>query len=220
MLAIGLVLAVGVGALLWMHAATLHHWADAGASWVRELGPVTFFTAMALLPALGVPVSAFTLTAGPVFEDSLGMPLVLGLVAGAMAANLAITYVLARWVLRPWVLKLCNWLGYRVPEVSRNDQVGLVVLVRVTPGPPYVFQGYLLGLAAIPFQLYFWISWIISTLYAFAFVLFGNALMEGKGRMALVASGLFVGLVIGGRWLRRRFSEKSTTAVADPSDSH
>ena len=44
---------------------------------VRALGPVAFFSLMALLPAVGAPVSVFTLTAGPVFGPTLGLPLVL-----------------------------------------------------------------------------------------------------------------------------------------------
>ncbi len=218
---LGLAAALCLAAVVpvWMYRDTLRAWAEVGADWVRGLGPVAFFSAMAILPAAAVPLSVFTLTAGPVFGPTLGMPAVLGLVSLSMAVNLVVTYTLARWIMRPWLLKLCAWLGYRVPEVSPSDQLKLVVLVRVTPGPPYVLQSYLLGLAAIPFRLYFGISWVISVCYACAFVLFGQALMEGRGRMALLAVGLFVALTVAVRWIKGRVGGKTGDGkVADITD--
>lgn len=175
---------------------------------VRALGPVAFFLAMALLPAAGCPISVFTLTAGPLFGQSLGMPLVFGLVWVSIAFNLTLTYWLSRYALRPWLARLCSWLGYRLPEVPAADHRGLVILVRVTPGPPYVLQSYLLGLAGIPFATYFFISWVISSLYSCAFVLFGDALMQGRGRTALIAVSLFVALTVVVQLLRRHYRKR------------
>src|SRR3954462_12229290 len=47
---------------------------------IRVRGPWVFFAAMALLPAVGFPVMAFGLTAGPAFSERLGMPTVVGCV--------------------------------------------------------------------------------------------------------------------------------------------
>lgn len=181
---------------------------DQGVEIVRETGPVTFFGALALLPAVGIPLSVFTLPAGSVFAPELGMPLVLLLVCGSIAVNLAISYWLSRHLLRPWLIKLLAWLGYKLPEVSAQNHRVMVFLVRVTPGPPYILQSYLLGLAGIPFVIYFTISWIITSLYACAFVLFGDALMQGRGKMALMAIGLFVALTVVVQLIRRRYADK------------
>jgi len=181
---------------------------EQGIEITREAGPVMFFTAMAILPAIGCPLTVFTLPAGSVFAPELGMPLVLLLVCLSIAVNLAISYWLSRHLFRPWLIKLLNWLGYKLPEVSAHNHRTLVVLVRVTPGPPYVLQSYLLGLAGIPFVTYFIISWIISSAYACAFVLFGDALMHGRGKMALIAIGLFVVLTVGVQFIRRRYDCK------------
>ena len=40
---------------------------------LREAGPAVFFAAMALLPAVGFPMMAFTRAAGPVFGPTLGV---------------------------------------------------------------------------------------------------------------------------------------------------
>lgn len=179
--------------------------AEQGVLWVRSLGAPMYFLLMTLLPAAGCPLSVFTLTAGPVFAPTLGMPLVLVLVSLSLAVNLALTYWLARYAVRPWLEKLCRWLGYKLPRAAPADQRGLVILVRVTPGPPYVLQSYLLGLAGIPFATYFLISWGITTMYAGTFVLLGDAVMQGKGRMVLIALSLFAGLTVGVQLLRRHY---------------
>ncbi len=177
---------------------------------VRELGPAAFFSLMAVLPGVGVPVSVFTLTAGPVFAPVLGLPLVVALSLASLGINLALTYGLARWVLRPWVEWLCAWLGFEIPEVSEADQRSLVILVRVTPGPPYVLQNYVLGVARVTFGTYFLISWAVVAFYSTAMILFGDALMNGRGRVALIAASLLVAFVVAVRFARKRLGRSKS----------
>jgi len=210
--AVGLVFLLGAWWCLRTANVDLKSFIELGVVKVRELGPLVFFLAMAVLPAVGVPLSFFTVPAGSVFAPVLGMPLVLLLVWLSIALNLALTYWLSRHVLRPWLLKLCAWLGYKLPEVATANQRGLVILVRVTPGPPYVLQSYILGLAGIPFATYFFISWVISSSYACAFVMFGDALMQGRGKMVLVSIGLFALLTVGVQLLRRHYARKQPKA--------
>ena len=199
---------IGTAAVFVLIGVDLKALLEQGVEMIREAGAVVFFTALAVLPAVGCPLSIFTLPAGSVFAPELGMPLVLLLVCASIAVNLTITYWLSRHLFRPWLIKLLTWLGYTLPEVSAKNHRVLVFLVRVTPGPPYVLQSYLLGLAGIPFVTYFIISWIISSSYACAFVLFGDALMHGRGKMALMAIGLFVVLTVGVQLLRRKYARK------------
>lgn len=180
---------------------------------VRSVGPVAFFSLLAVLPAAGVPVSLFTLTAGSVFAPTLGMPLVILLALACLSINLVISYVLARWIMRPWVERLCGWLGFRMPAVATADHKGLVLLVRVTPGPPYALQNYLLGMAQIPFWTYLGISWAVVSVYSCAVILFGDSLVQGRGRGIVLAVSLLVALSVGVRFLRRYLKRKGTEAV-------
>jgi uncharacterized membrane protein YdjX (TVP38/TMEM64 family) len=180
---------------------------------VRGLGPVAFFTLMTLLPGVGVPVSVFTLTAGPVFAPVMGLPLVVVVSLLCLGVNLALTYGLARWVLRPWVEWLCAWLGFKIPQVAPEDQRSLTVLVRVTPGPPYVLQNYLLGVARVSFPTYFTISWAIVSLYSTAVIIFGDALVNGKGKGALIAVSLLVTFIVGVRFARKRLNRSKIKSV-------
>lgn len=179
-------------------------------AWVRKLGPWPFFTLMALLPAVGAPLSLFTLTVGPLFAPALGLPVVIILALVSVAVNLVLTYVLARWLLRPWMERLCGWLGFNIPEVAEADHRSLVILVRVTPGTPHALQNYLLGMAKIPFATYFFISWLVASLYACAFIVFGDALAHGKGKGVLLGVSLFVALTVGVKFLRKKLARKSS----------
>jgi len=206
--------ALAVGAWGVKHyGSELGGWWEAGLAQVRGAGPVMFFALMAVLPSLGCPMSVFTLTAGPVFGPSLGVVGVLGLTLLSVALNLAFSYWLASRALRPVLAKLVAWLGYTLPRARVQDYGSLVFLVRATPGPPSFVQSYLLGLAHIPFRIYFAISWLISGAYSCAFVLFGDAVVHGHGKRVMLAVGIFAVLTVGVQWLRRRFRNSREAAV-------
>ena len=178
---------------------------------VRSAGPVTFFVAMALLPVVGFPLFPFNLAAGPAFSEQLGLGAVVALASVAIAVNVSLTYWLARWALRPPLAWLVQRLGYRLPEIAPGNHFALAVLVRVTPGPPFFFQSCLLGLAAIPFGLYLVVSWFVATAYSAGVILFGDALMQGRVKTALIALGLLGALAIGIKLLRQRLAKKAVT---------
>ncbi|HTJ78101.1 MAG TPA: hypothetical protein VL357_03820 [Rariglobus sp.] len=197
-------------ALLLMQGVDLKALFNRGLEFIRSLGPVTFFAAMAVLPSFGCPLTAFTLSALPVFGGELGAPAVVGLALASITVNLAFSYWLARYALRPWVEKLLQWMGYTLPKVSPEDHLGLLILVRVTPGPPYALQNFVLGLTMIPFGLYMVVSVAIVSLYSAAFILFGDALVHGRGKMAFVAVSLFVAFSVGVKFLRRHYQRQKT----------
>ncbi|TAG32611.1 MAG: DedA family protein [Verrucomicrobia bacterium] len=154
--------------------------AGEGIYWVRGLGAGWFFVAFALLSGVGVPVSVFSFSAGPVFGPVLGLPTVLALAGLSLAVSLTISYGLARYGLRPWVKRLLNYLGYEVPRVPPEKHHMVTAVARITPGPPYVLQSFLLGLAEVPFFTYLWISWLISTANTSLVIVAGDALAHGN----------------------------------------
>ncbi len=180
-------------------------WATAFAAF-GAAGPAAFFGAMAVLPLFGFPVSPFSLAAGPLFGPSLGTPAVLACGITAIAANLSLAYWLARRALRPILARLVARLGYRLPTASGEDATGLIIFVRVTPGPPFFVQNYLLGLADVPFGRYLGWSVLVQGAFGTAVMLFGDALAQGRGRIAFLALGLLAGLVIATRLVRRHLS--------------
>lgn len=208
--AIGLVLAVG--AVLLLRGVDVKALIERTLGLLRDAGPWAFFTAMALLPALGVPISMFTFTAGPAFAGQLGMGTVVAASLVAITINLALTYWLAMQAFRPLLTRLLQRLGYRLPEIATADMTDLIVILRVTPGPPFFAQSYLLGLARAPFGKYMAISCGITGAYSVAVILFGDALLHGRGKMILLGLVAIVALTAFTHLIRRHYGRKKAKA--------
>jgi uncharacterized membrane protein YdjX (TVP38/TMEM64 family) len=197
-----------VVAVLVLRGLDLRALTDQLMTMVRNTGPTVFFAAMAVLPAVGFPIMPFDLAAGPVFGERLGMPLVVTLALAAITVNFVVSYWLARRALRPLLEKLLNRLGYPVPKMEDSDLTDLTILIRVTPGPPFFVQNYLLGLAGVPFGRYMLISCIVTWVYTAGLVLFGDALLHGKGKMAVLAASLLVVAAVITHWARKHYGKK------------
>jgi uncharacterized membrane protein YdjX (TVP38/TMEM64 family) len=181
---------------------------EQGLALVRGAGPTVFFLGMALLPAFGAPQMAFTLTAGPLFSPQLGMPAVVALALSALLLNMMLSYWLASRVLRPVLEALLKRLDYKIPQVQQGDETGLIVLLRVTPGIPFPVQNYLLGLARTNFGRYLLVSFAIQGPLNGAFIVFGNALLQGKGKVAFLGISVIAVLLIGTHLLRKHYGKK------------
>jgi uncharacterized membrane protein YdjX (TVP38/TMEM64 family) len=166
-------------------------------------GPWVYFAAMALLPCFGMPLLAFSLTAGPVFGPSLGMPVVVIAGLSASTVNILLTYWLARYALRPFLDRMMKRWGHRLPKVEGGDTTDLIILVRVTPGIPFFVQNYVLGLADAPLGKYLVISCAVNWSYTTGLLLFGDALLQGKGKIILIAISVLVVAAVATHLLRR-----------------
>lgn len=175
-------------------------------------GPTVFFAAMAFLPALGAPSSAFSLTAGPAFGAQLGTGTVVLAGVVAVVVNLTSTYWLARRALRPLMARLLARFGYAIPTVQEGDGTDLIVVLRVTPGVPLFAQNYLLGLADVPFGRYLVISCLVQLPLNAGFILFGDALASGRGAVAITAISAVIAVAFAIHFVRKRVAK---TARAD-----
>jgi uncharacterized membrane protein YdjX (TVP38/TMEM64 family) len=182
--------------------------ADTVVAAIREAGAFVFFAAMAVLPALGAPLSVFSLAAGEAFAPQFTMTGVVLLAMIAIAANQALTYWLARYALRPVLARLVERYGYRVPRVNEDNALTIALVVRLTPGPPYFMQGYLLGLAEVPFRLYMIVSWLVVLPWTIAFVVLGKAAREGNFGKIVTVLGVLVLATVLFQFLRRKFAKR------------
>jgi uncharacterized membrane protein YdjX (TVP38/TMEM64 family) len=171
---------------------------------LRRAGPVAFFLAMALLPAVGFPMMAFTLAAGPLFGPTLGPGWVIVWALAAVTVNLLLSYWLATRALRPVVRGVLAWFALPLPEIPAGGSWQLALIVRLTPGPPFWAQSYLLGVMRVPLLPYLTVSLLVMAGYIVALVLGGDAITQGNGRLALAAAGLLVVVSAGWHLLRRR----------------
>lgn len=209
------------GALAWLVPRTgLPAAVEAVVLGLREAGPVIFFAAMALLPAAGFPLFAFTLAAGPVFAPVLGTGWVIAWSLAAVVINLLLTYWLADRVLRPLVSRLQSWGGFSLPDQAVGGAWQLTLIVRLTPGPPFWAQSYLLGLLRVPLAPYLVVSTAVMAGYIVALVCGGAAITQGNGRLAFAAvAGLAVlvaALQLWGRRAARRALRPALAVLPSP----
>jgi len=211
-LAVGLIALIAVLVFAAMRTGLMDA-LDAVVLGLREAGPLFFFVAMALLPAVGFPMLAFTLAAGPVFGPTLGTGWVIGWALAAVMANLLLSYWLASRALRPVVSRLLAWFDFHLPEVPAGGSWQLALIVRLTPGPPFWVQSYLLGVMRVPLLPYLVVSLLVMAGYIVALVLGGEAIAQGNGRLAFAAAGLLVVVVAVLQLLRKRTLLRQAAAV-------
>lgn len=173
--------------------------------------PLLFFAAFAVLPAVGAPISPFYLGAGAAFP----LPLALAGSLAAMSANIALTYLFARWLLHPLAERLARRMGYSVPHVRREDAWVITLLLRITPGPPFFMQHYLLALGRVPMNVYLLVSLPVCGLMGSAVVCAGSGLTSGK--WVNVIGGVFfaVAIVVGVRFGRKALQRRAHVRVGE-----
>jgi uncharacterized membrane protein YdjX (TVP38/TMEM64 family) len=187
-------------------------WMDRVLVAVRKAGPVVFFAAMAVLPTIGFPLSAFTLVAGPVYAPTLGLPVVILCGLAAIICNVALSYWLAARAMRPLAQRVVQRFGYGLPDIEPGAAWMTIMVVRSVPVTPFWLQGILLGLARVPFGPYMLVSTVVPSIYAVALIVLTDAFMRGDRWAIGAAVGLFlaVGTVLHVMRKRLRGSGLST----------
>ncbi len=202
----GVVLAVA--AVLVMRGVDLPALINRGMDLIRRVGPVAFFLAMAVLPTAAVPFSLFTIPAGEAFAPQLGLGMVIAIALVVLAVNLALSYWVARYALRPVLTRLLQRYGYAVPRVTPDNALAVTLVMRLTPGPPYVVQCYVLGIAEVPFGLYMIASWLCQAPWVVGFIVLGQGLLNGNFIVAAKGLGVLVVLVVAVQWLRKKYAKR------------
>jgi uncharacterized membrane protein YdjX (TVP38/TMEM64 family) len=193
---LALLAVIGVALLVW---AIWDH--EAWIAWMQRARPLPFFAVMALLPALGVPTTPLFVLAGATFGTWIG-------VAGslvALGANLALCYGLARG-LRVWMRALLRRFRYELPNLRERGgrAARFTIAVKLAPGVPSFVKHYGLGVAGVPFLVYFGLSMLITGTYAVLLVVLGRSLLAhriGPTVWVVVAAIVLAALVW---WWRRR----------------
>jgi uncharacterized membrane protein YdjX (TVP38/TMEM64 family) len=182
---------------VWDHKALM--------SWIERARPIPFFSAVALLPAFGLPVGPLFVLAGASFGVKLG-------IAGSLAAlgaNLALCYWIARRM-RPRLESLFRRFNSRLPNIaeSKTSTTRFVLTVKLAPGVPAFVKNYALGLTGIPFGLYFGLGMLITGVYAILLVVVGESLLEHRfdRRLWIALAVVGLGLLLAWRVRARRRS--------------
>ena len=194
---LGTLLVAGLLLLLWTQ------WdAEAFAAWKEQAGPLPYFAAMAVLPALGLPMTPLFVVAGATFGALVGL-------AGslvALALHLSLCYWVARSGLRPRIERLLARFDVDLPAFDgrRDRALRFILLVRLAPGVPAFAKNYLLGASGVPYGLFIAVSMAMGSVYAAGFVVLGESVLSRDARgIAIAAAGLLLA-ALAFVWLRRR----------------
>ena len=167
-------------------------------------GPMLFL-AIAFLPALVLPVSPLLALAG-IWGESHGILFAATCGTLALVANCFWTY----WIARIFGVKVINRLisfirkkQILIPE--NGHRVNFFVwslILRLTPGIPFIFTNTILGALKMPFQSYIIISAPILALssfgyiYATAGIISGNFINFGGGIAVILCFFIFGRLIL------------------------
>jgi uncharacterized membrane protein YdjX (TVP38/TMEM64 family) len=178
---------------------------DRGAvlAWMEHAQPAPFFVVMAVLTAVGAPITPFFIVAGATFGVRVGL-IGSGL---ALASSQALSYWIARGRLRSLLRSALQRFGHDLPDFGEagKDAVRFTLMVKLAPGVPAVLKNYGLAAAGVPFPLYLGSSMLITGAYGAALVVLGESLFEQDfGRLLLPAAVVAAGLALGLWWRRRR----------------
>ena len=196
-LGIGLLVGVGIAVVAAVHL-------DLGER-MRELvrsvaDPTRFAVLMALLPAVGAPISPFLVSAGAVFGTGRGLAVAML----AMPVHLGVAILAARRVRDP-VRRFLERRDMRVPTVETDRELLYSVIFLATPGPPYAAKNLLLPLAGFRFRHCFFTNWIVQGLLCLPLVVLGSSAVEGRFGLVAGAVAALMMLIVLGRALRRRY---------------
>ncbi len=167
--------------------------------------PLWLFVAIMILPALPVPASPLLILAGVVLTPKFGVVGAVLLAVVGMAINMSWTYWVAAGPGRRFVDRLFRWLELELPTLSRGNAVRLTLLLRVTPGIPFFLHNLILGFLRVPFRIYLPLSVATSSLFTAGFVIFGEGISSGRGKMAMLAISLLMMAAVVASFVRSRF---------------
>ena len=134
----------------------LADWWHAFESFVLQNG-FWLFLAIAILPGLILPVAPFLTLAG-IWGDEHGPWLSCLYCSFALTFNLVWTYWFARKTGRSLIEKILSKTKYQLPEKPSENLVQWALVLRLTPGVPFIFTNYGLGLLRMSFSTYLFVS--------------------------------------------------------------
>lgn len=174
-------------------------------AWKEEAGPIPFFAALAVLPAFGVPTTPFYVAAGVLFGVAGGL-------AGSalsLSLNLLLCYWIAHSGLKGWLESMLRKTRYDLPTLEGGRALRFALLVKLAPGAPTFLKTYLIALSGVSFVVYFWLSFVVTMVWAAGFIVLGESLLDRDfGQAAWALGALALAGLVGWAVLRWRLGKR------------
>jgi uncharacterized membrane protein YdjX (TVP38/TMEM64 family) len=213
---VGMVLGAGLVVVAWSQREWLGTALVEGRDWLQttlqEVPLWLYCVLFVVLPAVGMPLTLFYLTVGAMAESLwLALPLAWVCVLG----NMAVAYFLGRKALHAPIERLVRARGLSIPQVSREMEWKLILMLRSSP-IPWVMQNYILALAGVRFLPYLFLSILVQGLVGAGMIVVGDSLFSGQAKYALLGVFLFFLISFGVSVLRRKTAAGAPEAITNP----
>lgn len=213
------IVAVGLiaGAVLYVNSDSLppvSEWRNRGLQILQSIPAPLYFLAFAILPALGMPLTAFYLTALPIL-GAHGTLLGLGWAYLALALNITFTGLLTQTLIRPVIDRIILNKGWSIPKLKPENEWQIVLAFRLSP-LPFVGQNYLLALAGSRWRYYLGLSLGVQAAIGTGMMLVGESLFRGGMGFLLLAIFILIVLTLVSRALRKKLNAESS---GEPKDA-
>jgi uncharacterized membrane protein YdjX (TVP38/TMEM64 family) len=163
---------------------------DAIYGFLNSIPAPAYFAAFVILPAFGVPMTLFYLTALPILGHESKVVGV-GLAWLAIALNMAFTHLLTHGVFHPLIERILRHRNLKIPRIRHKNEWKIVLATRTSP-IPWALQNYLLALGHSRWRFYLWFSLPIQGGVGLAMMLLGESVLKGGLGYVLIAVFLII----------------------------
>lgn len=161
------------------------------------------FVSIAILPGFILPCAPLLLLAG-IWGTEFGVAQACLYSVLALTINLIWTYWFAYGPGRKIVNRLLKIFKYEIPELPSQNLNQWAVILRLTPGIPFIFTNYGLGLLKMPFVKYMLISTPIISITDCGFVLASAGIFGGSWKYIWGGISILIIMILVGRILSKR----------------
>jgi len=161
---------------------------------LRHMGPIPFFTVLSICISFGLPPTPFLLVAGATFSfwtNITGLTFAFGI---SLTAN----YFFANRLFKTQFEHFLEQKASSLNHLIRQNTVIAVVIVRLTPGFPYILQNCLLASLCSNFALFFLGSLPPLLFIAMLYTAIGSGLVHANITLlvfpALALLGVFLAM--------------------------
>jgi len=165
-----------------------------------ENGPL-LFVAIIILPAFILPVSPLLAFAG-IWGESQSLLLSASLGTLSLSLNCCWTYWLARICGMSFVNRLMGLFKIKPVKIPQSENINFVnwsLILRLTPGIPFIFSNYILGAIKMPFYQYLLISVPILAVSSFGYIFAAAGLISGNLLNLFAGLSLIVVVIVVGK---------------------
>ncbi|RYD17504.1 MAG: DedA family protein [Verrucomicrobiaceae bacterium] len=203
-----LLVLAGIGVACWLafgnHGITKEQVTEYG----KRIPAAWFVAGFLVLPMVGFPISVLLVIAGMRFGFWWGM----SLAAVGIFLHNAAAYWLVHGKLRERFRGMLERRGYKLPELTKANQVWFTVLFASVHGPPYAAKIYLLALTEVSFRVYLLVGAPVYILFCVIPIGAGSSALAVNPWWLYGALAAMMGMTFLGQWLAKRNGKRTQQA--------